>query len=62
MIKNNRRFVQHASIVLLCVFLSLATATASVTELKGNPEVVDEGGEVSITGKASANEDVWIVS
>lgn len=65
MIKDYRRFVQHAGIVLLCVFLSIATiatATASVTELIVNPEVVDEGGEVSITGKASAGETVWIGS
>ncbi|MEA3488288.1 MAG: hypothetical protein U9R10_03430, partial [Euryarchaeota archaeon] len=65
MIKDNRRFVQHAGIVLFCVFLciaTIATATASVTELYVNPEVVDEGGEVSITGKASAGETVWIGS
>ena len=65
MIKDYRRFVLHAGIVLLCVFFSIATiatATASVTELNVNPEVVDEGGEVSITGKASAGETVWIGS
>ena len=65
MIKNYRRFVPHAGIVLLCVLLSIATiatANASVTELNVNPEVIDEGGEVSIAGTASADETVWIGS
>lgn len=57
-------FVHRAGIMLLCVLLSIATmatANASVTELNA-PEVVEQGDEVSISGKTSPNEGIWIKS
>jgi len=57
-------FVHRAGILLLCVLLSIATmatANASVTELNA-PEVAEQGDEVSISGKTSPNEGIWIKS
>ncbi len=56
--------VSCAGLLLLCVFISIATVTisrASVTELNV-PSEVAQGKEASISGKASPNEAVWLSS
>jgi hypothetical protein len=42
--------------------LSITVTGASVTELNVDPQVVEPGGVLTITGKASPNEAVWLSS
>jgi hypothetical protein len=44
------------------ITLFLAIGSAEITELKVNPEVVIQGANVSLSGKAAPNETVWITS
>jgi len=44
------------------ITLFLAIGSAEVTELKVNPEVVIQGANVSLSGRAAPNETVWIKS
>ena len=56
--------VSCAGLLLLCVFIIIATVTisrASVTELNA-PSEVAQGKEASISGKASPNESAWLSS
>jgi hypothetical protein len=52
--------VSYIGLLLLCAFVT--TSGADVTELNINPEVVVQGKVISIYGKASPNETVWITS
>ncbi len=50
-------------LLLLCAFIaSVANAGASVTELNVNPSVVVQGETLSISGKATSNEEVLLKS
>ncbi|MGB3458659.1 MAG: hypothetical protein WBB08_05075 [Halobacteriota archaeon] len=50
-------------LLLLCAFIaSVANAGASVTELNVNPSVAVPGETLSISGKATSNEEVWLKS
>jgi len=50
-------------LLLLCAFIvSVTIAGASVTELTVNPSVVVSGETLSISGKATSNEEVWLKS
>jgi hypothetical protein len=57
-----------ALLIILTLFLLILApftstiARAEVTELKVTPQVIDPGDTVSITGKASPNEAVWLRS
>jgi len=44
------------------VTVFIAIGSAEVTELKVNPEVVIQGANVSLSGRATPNETVWITS
>ena len=46
----------------LTITVFMAIGSAEVTELKVNPEVVIPGANVSLSGRAAANETVWITS
>ena len=46
----------------LTITVFMAIGSAEVTELKVNPEVVIQGANVSLSGRAAANETVWITS
>jgi len=46
----------------LTVTFLITIASAEVTELKVNPEVVIQGDNVSLSGRAAPNETVWITS
>ena len=56
--------------ILVILFLALAftftvfiaIGSAEITELKVNPEVVIQGANVSLSGRAAPNETVWITS
>lgn len=49
--------------LLLLVLITSTIASAAVTELNVNPQIVDPGGTITITGKASSPyEEVWISS
>ncbi len=50
-------------LLLLCAFIvSVTNAGASVTDLNVNPSVVVQGETLSISGKATPNEAVWLKS
>jgi hypothetical protein len=55
-------------LIILTLFLLILTpftstiARAAVTDLKVTPHVADPGDVISITGKASPNEAVWLSS
>jgi PGF-CTERM protein len=48
--------------MFLLILLPITLTSAEVTELKVTPQVADPGDIISITGKASPNEPVWISS
>ena len=52
------------TLVLASVFISIPVSItrASVTELNVEPEVVDPGEVITITGKAAPKEEVWVGS
>ena len=59
------KVVSCIALLLLCAFIGIASVTisgASVTELNVNPQVVVQGETLSISGKASPNEEVWVGS
>ncbi|MFV9677157.1 MAG: hypothetical protein ACNYVW_05845 [Methanosarcinales archaeon] len=58
----NRAMLMILIFLLLLATISITVTSATVTELYANPEVVVQGAEVSISGKASPNEVVWIDS
>lgn len=57
--KSAMPIILAMSLLLLAPF---TITSAEVTELNVTPEVVVQGGTLSISGKASPNEDVWIGS
>ena len=60
---KHSELLARIGLLLLCVFIGMAfitTSNASVTELNANPQIVDSGEVISITGKASPNEEVWL--
>lgn len=67
---NPRDFTRiSALLIILTLFLlilapfSITLASAAVTDLNVNPQIVEPGDTISITGKASsANEEVWLSS
>ena len=62
--KKHIGLVSCAGLLLLCVFIGIASVTissAEVTELNVPPEVV-QGEALSISGKAVPNEEVWLKS
>ncbi|NQE06774.1 hypothetical protein C5S32_12960 [ANME-1 cluster archaeon GoMg1] len=64
----NMKHIKVAScigLLLLCAFIGIASVTisgASVTGLNVNPQIVVQGETLSISGKASPNEEVWLKS
>jgi len=50
------------ALFLLILAYTITTTNAEVTELNVNPEVVVQGEEISISGKAGSNETVWLKS
>ena len=50
------------TLVLASVSISIPITCAEITELNVEPEVVAPGETISITGKAEANEPVWLSS
>jgi len=52
------------TLVLASVFISIPVSItrASVTELNVEPEVINPGEVITITGKAAPNEEVWLRS
>ena len=59
---KNRAMLMILIFLLLLAAISITVTSATVTELYAHPEVVVQGAEVSISGKASPNEVVWIDS
>ena len=55
-------FVILVLVLTFTVTVFLAIGSAEVTELKVNPEVVIQGANVSLSGRAAPNETVWITS
>ena len=49
-------------VLMLTVTLFIAIASAEVTELQVNPEVVIQGDSISLSGRATPNETIWIKS
>ena len=47
---------------VLILASAITIASAEVTELNVNPQVVVQGDLVSISGKGSPNEEVWLKS
>lgn len=61
-IGTNGIFVILVLALALTFTVFIAIGSAEVTELKVNPEVVIPGDNVSLSGRAAANETVWITS
>ena len=59
------KVVSCIALLLLCAFIGIASVTtsgASVTGLNVNPQIVVQDETLSISGKASPNEEVWVGS
>ncbi len=61
-IGTNGIFVILVLVLTFTVTVFLAIGSAEITELKVNPEVVIQGANVSLSGRAVPNETVWITS
>jgi hypothetical protein len=61
-IGTNGIFVILVLALTFTVTVFLAIGSAEITELKVNPEVVIQGANVSLSGRAAPNETVWITS
>ncbi|MEA3488287.1 MAG: hypothetical protein U9R10_03425 [Euryarchaeota archaeon] len=59
---KTRAMLKILIFLLLLATINITVTSAIVTELYAHPEVVVQGAEVSISGKASPNEVVWIDS
>nr|QNO58201.1 hypothetical protein MFNKIFOF_00023 [Methanosarcinales archaeon ANME-1 ERB7] len=61
-IGTNGIFVILALALTFTITVFIAIGSAEVTELKVNPEVVIQGANVSLSGRAAPDETVWIKS
>jgi hypothetical protein len=61
-IGTNGIFVILALVLTFTIAVFIAIGSAEVTELKVNPEVVIQGDNVSLSGRAGPNETLWITS
>ncbi|KAF5430276.1 hypothetical protein C5S36_13455, partial [Candidatus Methanophagaceae archaeon] len=56
----NPRIFVWVSVLILTILVSIAITSAAVTGLNITPAVVVEGETLSISGKASPHEEVWV--